>query len=71
MSISQTKGKIMANAKLNLSEAQVRALLFCLDNGAMDLEQHTPEEKGLAEMQHFERSIEAMLSQLSTQGFCL
>jgi hypothetical protein len=61
----------MAKATLKLSEPQIRALLFCLDNGQMDLEQHTAEERGASEMQHFERSIEAMFNQLSAQGFSL
>jgi len=61
----------MAKATLKLSEAQIRTIHYCLDIAQLDLEQHTAEEKGEAEMQHFERSIEAMRSQLVAQGYAL
>lgn len=56
-------------ATVTLSEAQVRALLFCLDMGEMDLMQTDQEEKSASGLGHFERSIEAIRQKLSAQGF--
>ena len=59
----------MSSAKLTLTEAQARALLFCLDMGEMDLAQMDQEEKSGSGLGHFERSIEAMRQKLAAQGF--
>lgn len=60
----------MANTSaITLTEAQVRALIFCLDMGEMDLEQTEQEEKSASGLGHFERSIEAIRQKLAAQGF--
>lgn len=60
----------MANTSaITLTEAQVRALIFCLDMGEMDLEQTEQEEKSALGLGHFERSIEAIRQKLAAQGF--
>lgn len=62
----------MANtAKITLTEAQIRALLFCLDMGEMDLQQTDDEEKRDSGLGHFERSIESIRQKLAKEGFSL
>ena len=59
----------MSNAKVTLTEAQARALLFCLDMGEMELAQTEQEEKSRSGLGHLERSIEAIRQKLAAQGF--
>lgn len=60
-----------STAKVTITEAQARALLFCLDMGEMDLAQMDQEEKTGSGLGHFERSIEAIRQKLVAQGFSL
>lgn len=59
----------MNTATIKLTEAQTRALHYCLDIGQMDLEQYPQEEKTESGLGHFERSIEAIRQKLAEQGF--
>ena len=56
-------------ATLTITEAQARALVFCLDMGEMDLQQTEQEEKSASGLGCFERSIEAIRQKLAAQGF--
>lgn len=50
---------------LKLSEAQVRALKYCLDMGRMELEQTEEDEKWESGLGYFEGSIDAIEAKLS------
>lgn len=54
----------MNTYNLRLSEAQMRALRYCLDTGRMELEQTEDDEKWESGLGYFERSIEAIEAQL-------
>lgn len=60
-----------STAQVTLTEAQVRALVFCLDMGEMDLMQTDQEEKSASGLGHFERSIKAVRQKLAAQGFSI